>query len=107
MDRQAGSDLPAPPAETSNSSASLVHLRYVGAVALLTLSRPEAGNSINEPMATELIRVASRIAEEGCASALVITGQGRCRIESGVGLRYCLCASQREICGVLCRARLS
>ncbi len=78
MDRDTGSDSPAAPnVGTTGSSAAPVQLRYVGEVALITLNRPEAGNSINEPMATELIRVATRIAEEGCANALVMTGQGK------------------------------
>jgi 2-(1,2-epoxy-1,2-dihydrophenyl)acetyl-CoA isomerase len=78
MDRDTGSDLPEfPSVGTTGNSAPPVQLRYVGEVALITLNRPEAGNSINKPMATELIRVATRIGEEGCASALVMTGQGK------------------------------
>ena len=78
MDRDSGSDAPTPlRVGTTGNSAPLVQLRYVDEVALLTLNRPEAGNSINEPMATELTRVAARIAEEGRASALVLTGQGK------------------------------
>jgi hypothetical protein len=46
MDRDTGSDLPAPPnVATTGSSDAPVQLRYVGKVALITLKRPEAGNS--------------------------------------------------------------
>jgi 2-(1,2-epoxy-1,2-dihydrophenyl)acetyl-CoA isomerase len=78
MSCDTASDLPTPPnLTTASNSTAPVQLQYVDEIALLTLNRAEAGNSIDESMASELIRVASRIANEGRAAALVVTGRGK------------------------------
>jgi 2-(1,2-epoxy-1,2-dihydrophenyl)acetyl-CoA isomerase len=95
MGRDSGPTLPVPSSVgTIDKDAAPVQLRYVGEIALLTLNRPEAGNSINEPMATELIRLASRIADEGRANALVMTGQGKLFCGGGDLIGFRMAAQQ-------------
>ena len=101
MDRDSEPKLPVQSSVgTIDKDAAPVQLQYFDEVALLTLNRPEAGNSINEPMATQLIRLASRIAEEGRASALVMTGQGKLFCGGGDLIGFRMAANQgTEILG--------
>lgn len=48
-----------------------------GAIATLTLNRPEAGNAINGPLATGLLRAAIRCDADPAIRCVVLTGMGR------------------------------
>jgi 2-(1,2-epoxy-1,2-dihydrophenyl)acetyl-CoA isomerase len=53
-----------------------LHLELRGSVAVLTLDRPEAMNTMDLVMRTELFECLTEIREEARARALVITGRG-------------------------------
>jgi 2-(1,2-epoxy-1,2-dihydrophenyl)acetyl-CoA isomerase len=54
-----------------------VHLRQDGAVAIITLDRPEKVNALNRPMLDRLIAVLDTVAASADTRALLITGAGR------------------------------
>jgi enoyl-CoA hydratase len=57
--------------------AELVRSERRGAVALLTLNRPEALNALNEALLRELRDAVAAVARDAGARALVLTGEGR------------------------------
>jgi 2-(1,2-epoxy-1,2-dihydrophenyl)acetyl-CoA isomerase len=54
-----------------------VQLRRDGAVAIITLDRPEKVNALDRPMLDRLIALLDEVARSGTARALLITGAGR------------------------------
>ncbi|MBV9344637.1 MAG: enoyl-CoA hydratase/isomerase family protein [Gammaproteobacteria bacterium] len=54
-----------------------VRLETRGAVALLTLNRPDEGNALNLQMAMDLLAAALACARDGALRAVVLTGAGR------------------------------
>jgi 2-(1,2-epoxy-1,2-dihydrophenyl)acetyl-CoA isomerase len=59
------------------STFETLELAREGAVATLTLNRPEALNAWNEQLAGELDRAVAEIASDDAVRALMITGRGR------------------------------
>lgn len=57
--------------------AEVVKTARQGAVALLTLNRPEALNALNRELLTSLAAAIGQVATEGGLRALVLTGEGR------------------------------
>ena len=57
--------------------AELVHLEKKGAVALVTLDRPDALNALNGALLEALDGAIDAIAEDAGVRALVVTGAGR------------------------------
>lgn len=55
----------------------VVHVRHDGAVAVITLSRPESLNAISHELAMVLGGVLAEAAASGRVRALVLTGEGR------------------------------
>jgi 2-(1,2-epoxy-1,2-dihydrophenyl)acetyl-CoA isomerase len=58
-------------------SASLVVLNVDGAIASLTLNRPDAGNAINLDLARELLAAAIRCDSDPAIRCVVLSGTGR------------------------------
>jgi 2-(1,2-epoxy-1,2-dihydrophenyl)acetyl-CoA isomerase len=58
-------------------SAPAVQVETRGAVALVTLNRPESGNSINLRMAMDLLAAAMTCARNAAVRAVVLSGAGR------------------------------
>jgi 2-(1,2-epoxy-1,2-dihydrophenyl)acetyl-CoA isomerase len=58
-------------------SASSVHVESRGAVALVTLNRPDSSNSLNLQMAMDLLAAAMTCARNSSVRAVVLTGAGR------------------------------
>ncbi|HZU64289.1 MAG TPA: enoyl-CoA hydratase-related protein [Novosphingobium sp.] len=54
-----------------------VLLRHEGAVAVLTLNRPEAGNTVNMALALELEQAVNAIADDPAVRCVVLTGAGK------------------------------
>jgi len=54
-----------------------VQFRRDGAVAIITLDRPEKVNALDRPMLDRLIALLDEVARSGTARALLITGAGR------------------------------
>ncbi|MET0482518.1 MAG: enoyl-CoA hydratase-related protein [Aestuariivirgaceae bacterium] len=54
-----------------------VHLRRDGAVAIITLDRPEKVNALDRPMLDRLIGLLDEIARSGGVRAVLLTGAGR------------------------------
>ena len=54
-----------------------VHLRRDGAVAIITLDRPEKVNALDRPMLDRLIALLDEVARSGTVRALLVTGAGR------------------------------
>lgn len=60
-----------------SSEKSTVALSIAGAIATVTLDRPDAGNSMNLRFGADLLDVARRIEADGAVRAVVLTGAGR------------------------------
>ena len=58
-------------------SFETVQVRTDGPVAMVTLDRPSAGNSVNQRMAFEIREVCDRLAGDDGVRVVVITGRGR------------------------------
>jgi 2-(1,2-epoxy-1,2-dihydrophenyl)acetyl-CoA isomerase len=58
-------------------SAPTVEVETRGAVALVTLNRPESSNTLNLPMAMDLLAAALACARNAAVRAVVLTGAGR------------------------------
>jgi enoyl-CoA hydratase len=56
------------------------HVTYAvdGAVATLTLNRPETLNSMDEPMVAEIITIVERLRRPGSVRVLILASTGRC-----------------------------
>jgi 2-(1,2-epoxy-1,2-dihydrophenyl)acetyl-CoA isomerase len=54
-----------------------VQLRHDGAVAIITLDRPEKVNALDRPMLDRLIALLDEIARSGSVRAVLLTGAGR------------------------------
>ncbi|MEJ5979176.1 enoyl-CoA hydratase-related protein [Novosphingobium sp. PS1R-30] len=52
-------------------------LRREGAVAVMTINRPGAGNTIDRPLTAELEVIASAIAQDSAVRCVVLTGAGK------------------------------
>jgi len=59
------------------SSDSPIRLERDGGVAKLTLTRPEAANALNMPMAQALMRAAIELDEDESVRAVLLTGEGK------------------------------
>jgi 2-(1,2-epoxy-1,2-dihydrophenyl)acetyl-CoA isomerase len=59
------------------SSDSPIRLERDGGVAKLTLTRPEAANALNMPMAEALMRAAIELDEDESVRAILLTGEGK------------------------------
>jgi 2-(1,2-epoxy-1,2-dihydrophenyl)acetyl-CoA isomerase len=69
-----------------NQPAAAVRIEQRGAVALLTLDRPEALNAFNEALRVELARALAHAAADAQVRAVVLTGAGRA-FSSGADLK--------------------
>jgi 2-(1,2-epoxy-1,2-dihydrophenyl)acetyl-CoA isomerase len=58
-------------------SAAVVQVETRGAVALVTLNRPESGNALNLQVAMDLLAAAMTCARTAAVRAVVLTGAGR------------------------------
>jgi 2-(1,2-epoxy-1,2-dihydrophenyl)acetyl-CoA isomerase len=58
-------------------AAASVEVETRGAVALVTLNRPESGNTLNLQMAMDLLAAAMTCARNAAVRAVVVTGAGR------------------------------
>lgn len=67
---------------TESSGASL-RVDLDGAVAFLTLNRPDVLNAINLDMANRLREATGRLAEDSCVKVVVIHGEGRAFMGGG------------------------
>ncbi len=54
-----------------------VQIEVIGRVAVLTLSRPDTGNAIDQDMADSLLRATLHVAADDAVRAVLLTGQGR------------------------------
>lgn len=54
-----------------------VLLKMDGAIARITLNRPDAGNALNQPMADALLKVALDVAHDPAVRVVTLTGMGR------------------------------
>jgi enoyl-CoA hydratase len=61
----------------ADESEKLVRSERRGAVALLTLNRPDALNALNEALLRELADAVAAVGRDSEARALVVTGEGR------------------------------
>ena len=61
----------------SESPARIVRFETIGHVALVTISRPEALNSVNADLATALGETIERAQQDAAVRVIVITGDGR------------------------------
>ena len=59
------------------ASDSPIRLERDGGVAKLTLTRPEAANALNMPMAHALMRAAIELDEDESVRAVLLTGEGK------------------------------
>src|SRR3954466_2486732 len=56
---------------------SLIDLKVEGAIAILTLNRPEKRNAMSDAMRTEFIDALEHVAADKAIRALVLTGAGK------------------------------
>ena len=70
----------------SAASFETVRLDREGAIAILTLNRPDQLNAMNSAMRREISEALSRIEHDSEVRALVVTGAGRC-FSSGFDLK--------------------
>src|SRR3954466_5797883 len=56
---------------------SLIDLKVEGAIAILTLNRPEKRNAMSDAMRTEFIDALEHVAADKAIHALVLTGAGK------------------------------
>ena len=63
--------------DDAGAAGTLVGYRLVGAVAVLTLRRPESLNALSTPLTAALAAAVRRVAGDPAARALVIAGEGR------------------------------
>ncbi len=54
-----------------------VQIEVIDCVAVLTLSRPDSGNAIDQDMADSLLRATLHVAADDAVRAVLLTGQGR------------------------------
>jgi 2-(1,2-epoxy-1,2-dihydrophenyl)acetyl-CoA isomerase len=59
------------------SSDSTIRLERDGGIAKLTLTRPEAANALNMPMAQALMRAAIELDEDESVRVVLLTGEGK------------------------------
>jgi methylglutaconyl-CoA hydratase len=74
-------------AASAAPAGSPVRLERAGAVARLTLSRPDAANALGRALVTELRRALAALAGEPTLTALVITGEGDKAFCAGADLK--------------------
>ena len=60
-----------------NNTSTLVELKAVDGIAVLTLNRPEKRNAISDAMRSELIAALEQVAGDASVRALILTGNGK------------------------------
>lgn len=65
-----------------------IHLEVDGAIARITLDRPEVGNALDVPMARELLAVASRCERDTAIRCVLMTGRGKLFCAGGDVLEF-------------------
>ena len=78
---------------------ALVELRIEDKVAIITLSRPEVRNAINDAMRGELVAILENIGKDDAVRAVVLTGEGKAFCAGGdiAGMKERLKAPAGEV----------
>jgi enoyl-CoA hydratase/carnithine racemase len=78
---------------------ALVELRIEDKVAIVTLSRPEVRNAINDAMRSELVAILENIGKDDAVRAVVLTGEGKAFCAGGdiAGMKERLKAPAGEV----------